>query len=71
MATTSKAEAKIENEEDPGLNEPGWEMVRRRRRTKTEEGQGTDEVSSEDSDPSVYLMRCAKVSEEEKDRERI
>ena len=39
--------------------------------TKTEEGEDTEEVSLEDSDPSVYLIRCAKVSLEEKDRERI
>ena len=52
-----EAEAKIENEEDSGQNEPEWQMIRRRR-AKAEKGQGPDEVSLKNSDSPVNLIRC-------------
>ena len=69
-----KAESIIENEEDPGQQEPGWLMVRKRGRTNTEQGQDTDEASLKDSDSSVYLIRCVSLCQgvgRRKDRERI
>ena len=52
-----KAEAKIEFEGDSGQKEPEWQLVRRRRRTKAEGRQDSDEDSLKDSDSSVSLIR--------------
>ena len=39
-------------------HEPGWQTIRRRRRTKAEGGRDTDDASLRDSDSSVNVFRC-------------
>ena len=69
-----KTEAKIGTEEDKGREKPDWQIVRRRRRTRSAQGQCTDHVSLRNDDvSSVHLNCCDSLRrnlEEERDRER-